>query len=145
MRLVVDASVAVKWLLPEPLHEEAMRLLELESIFLAPDLIVAEVANTAWKKVQRGEIDSATAERAAAALCSGFPKLYRSESLSLRALQIALHLRHAVYDCFYLACAELVDAVLVTDDQHLHDIAVQGGLGIEVRRLSEFSEPGRLQ
>ena len=145
MRLVVDASVAVKWLLPEPLHEEAMGLLELGSSFLAPDLIVAEVANTAWKKVQRGEIDPATAERAAAALCSGFPRLYRSEILSLRALQIALHLRHPVYDCFYLACAEAADAVLVTNDRHLQEIAVQARLGIEVKRLSEFSGPGMLQ
>ena len=77
---VVDASVAVKWLLPEPLHEEALRLLDVESAFLSPERIVAEVGNAAWKKVQRGEIDNATAEHVASAICSARPGSRSSSS-----------------------------------------------------------------
>lgn len=125
MTLVVDASVAVKWLLPEPLHEQAIELLDRESVFLAPDLIVSEVGNAAWKKVLRGEIDIATAERAASAICSGLPMLLRSEPLSMRALQIALQLRHPVYDCYYLACAERSDAAFVTADKRFYRVVSQ--------------------
>ena len=125
MTLVVDASVAVKWLLPEALHEEAIALLDRESVFLAPALIVAEVGNTAWKKVQRGEIDVATAERLASAICSGLPILTRAEPLAARALEIALQLRHPIYDCFYLACAEHADAEIVTADKRFYRVVAQ--------------------
>lgn len=145
MKLVVDASIAMKWLVPESLHEEAMALLEVGSAFLAPDLIVAEVGNALWKKVQRGEITAATAERAVLAVCSGFPVLHRSTAFAPRALQIALQLRHPIYDCLYLACAEVAEATMVTEDRRFHAVAAKSSLGIEVKRLSEILESDFLQ
>ena len=41
-RLVVDASVAVKWLLPEVLAEAALRAARQESEFVAPEFLAAE-------------------------------------------------------------------------------------------------------
>ena len=145
MKLVVDASIAMKWLVPEALHEEAVALLDVGSAFLAPDLLVAEVGNALWKKVQRGEITPLTAERALLAVSSGFPVLHRSTTLASRALQIALQLRHPIYDCLYLACAEVAEAVLITEDRRFHAAAVRSDLGIEVKRLSEISGSGFLQ
>src|SRR5437867_12527076 len=53
-KLVVDASVAIKWFLPEPLSLEARRILDDYQAgtlsLLAPDLINAEVGNIVWKK-----------------------------------------------------------------------------------------------
>jgi predicted nucleic acid-binding protein len=65
--LVVDASVAVKWVVEEPRTEEAL-LLRATSRLLAPDLLVAECANILWKKVQRQELTPQEAFRAASLL-----------------------------------------------------------------------------
>lgn len=55
---VVDASVAVKWVVAEIHFESARRLLERDYSLLVPDFFFAEVANVFWKRVRRGE-DSA--------------------------------------------------------------------------------------
>jgi predicted nucleic acid-binding protein len=55
-RYVVDASVAVKWFIPESHAEAAARLLSTPHELLAPDLIWAEVGNVLWKKWRRNEI-----------------------------------------------------------------------------------------
>ena len=53
-RLVIDASVAVKWVVPEPGSGHAEILID--HGLVAPDLIYAECANVFWKKVRRGEL-----------------------------------------------------------------------------------------
>lgn len=59
MRLVVDASVAVKWLIEEPASELADRLLDDDHDLLAPELLLAEVLNAAWRRQRQGDIDAA--------------------------------------------------------------------------------------
>jgi predicted nucleic acid-binding protein len=54
--LVVDASVVVKWFVPEIHSDAARRLLVLPHEYLAPDLLFAETANTIWKKIRREEL-----------------------------------------------------------------------------------------
>src|SRR5262249_48717924 len=56
---VIDASVVVKWFVPEIHSDAARRLLEEPHRYFAPDLVFAETANTIWKKVRRGELKSA--------------------------------------------------------------------------------------
>jgi plasmid stability protein len=53
---------------------EARALVAAGGILLAPDLVFAEVGNTAWKKVSRGEI---TAEQAAL-IVDALPHVYSS-------------------------------------------------------------------
>ena len=45
-----------------------------------------------------------------------FAVLHRSEALIDRAIAIALYLRHPIYDCLYLVCAERAGTRLVTAD-----------------------------
>jgi len=52
---VVDASVALKWVIPEVGAEAALALRAADRL-IAPDLIVAECANALWKMVSRGEM-----------------------------------------------------------------------------------------
>lgn len=58
---VVDASVAVKWYIPEAHHESALALLTLQrrgDVRLhVPDLFLSETANILWKKFRSGELD----------------------------------------------------------------------------------------
>lgn len=119
MNLIVDASVAIKWFVKENLHEEAKRLLDGGDDLYAPDLLVMELANVAWKKTKRKEIEPHQARAIAVACLEGIPVLVRSTELVDRAVAISLALNHPVYDCLYIACAEAVDGVLVTADQRL--------------------------
>ena len=58
--VVVDTSLVVKWLLPEPDSPSALeqrRRWEAEGVVpSAPDFLLLEVHNVLWKKLQRGEI-----------------------------------------------------------------------------------------
>ena len=119
MNLVIDASVAIKWFVKENLHDEARRLLDGQDDLHAPDLLVVELANVAWKKTVRREIDARQARDIALAYLDGVPRLWSSADLVDRALQIALELGHPIYDCLYIACAEAVSGVLVTADGRL--------------------------
>jgi predicted nucleic acid-binding protein len=118
MMVVVDASVAVKWFVEEPGREQAISVLGAAER-QAPDLIVVEVGNVAWKKASRGEITAAQARFICASLRRYFTVLHRSEALIDRAIDLALRLRHPIYDCLYLACAERAGVRLVTADQKL--------------------------
>jgi predicted nucleic acid-binding protein len=117
MSFVVDASVALKWFVPEALSGAAEELLLSPAELHAPDLLVIEVANAAWRKVLRGEVRTTQAALIAIAIHRGGPTLYPSELFIERALEIALVLHHPVYDCLYLACAESLEALLVTTDE----------------------------
>lgn len=119
MILVVDASVAAKWFFAEPGHRPARDLAAGNSILIAPDLIVAEVCNVAWKKVAAGEASPDQARALAIGLPGVFRELISCAALLPQALDLAFELRHPVYDCFYLALAELADAHLATADSGL--------------------------
>ncbi len=119
---VVDASVAVKWLISEPLSEESAKLLDLDATLLAPDLLFAEAASALAAKHHRGELD---AEQLADAV-----DLLRtapvSTPLSMRRLaassaRLARDLTHPVYDCFYLALAIHENYPVVTADTRFFD------------------------
>lgn len=55
MRYVVDASVSVKWYIPEIYEQEAARLLNGKHDFHAPELILPEFSNIIWKKTRKQE------------------------------------------------------------------------------------------
>ena len=123
MTFVVDASVVIKWFVQENLYEQALDLLDRQVLLHAPDLIVSEITNVAWKKAIRSDIEWSQAHEIASAIRKGVPALYPSVELNERALAIALALGHPVYDCLYLACAEAVDGILITADQRLRRVA----------------------
>jgi len=117
--LVVDASVATKWFFPESGHRSARGLARGENVLIAPDLIVSEVCNTAWKKVARGEASVEQARELIIELPKVFRELVSCAALVPRALDLAFELRHPAYDCFYVALAELAHAEFATADAGL--------------------------
>lgn len=129
MSLVIDASVALKWFFAENLHEAALRILDQEPDLLAPDFLLIEVANALWKKAMRSEISAEHAEEVLTLLDPHLSPFFPTFSLLPRAQQIAFQLRHPVYDCLYIACAEVTEALLVTDDRRI--LAVTKGTAFE--------------
>jgi predicted nucleic acid-binding protein len=135
VRLVVDASVAIKWLIDEPDSELADRLLDGAHDFMAPELIIPEVLSAAWKRRRLGEIADAQFDGIVIRILDGLISCRSLQSLALRAAAIARELDHPVYDCFYLALAEAEEAPLVTSDRRL--VAVVRGTPW-ARRVSQL-------
>jgi len=116
-RLVVDASVAVKWVVPEQGSKEAELLLD--HGLVAPDLLFAECANILWKKVRRGELTEDEAEIAGQTLEQADLTIVSARAYVIRATAIAVELDHPAYDGIYLALAEALQLRLVTADDRL--------------------------
>jgi predicted nucleic acid-binding protein len=117
LRLVVDASVACKWLIPESLTLEALSLISSRYDLLAPDHILPEVYNVLGKKVFLGEITPDEAQ-ALKAILDGQPVTLKPfGSILDDAFMLALSSGRAVYDCIYLALALEEQCQLVTADR----------------------------
>ena len=120
MTVVVDASVALKWFLPdEPETDRALAILRGGEVLAAPDLIFAEVCNGAWKSARLGRITQNQVSEIATALPTFFGRVRGSGSLATRGVEIAGWLDHPVYDCLYIALAEMEQCALVTADLQL--------------------------
>jgi predicted nucleic acid-binding protein len=118
--LVVDASVALKWFLPdEPLGAEALAIVRSEAVLIAPDLLIAEVCNGAWRSARLGRIGRGQVDQIAAILPRFFEALIGAAGLAPRAVAIASELDHPIYDCLYVALAEARQIRLVTADARL--------------------------
>jgi predicted nucleic acid-binding protein len=113
--LVIDASVAIKWVIEERGSREALELLR-HRLF-APELLVAECADVLWKKARRNELSMEEARLAARLLQRADIELAPMRHLLEPATSLAIALDHPAYDCIYLALAESLSCDLVTADQ----------------------------
>ena len=121
MNVVVDASVAVKWFVPEPLSNQAEHLLGGGDALFAPDFLLIEFGNIVWKKVRLGELARDDGDAALVALRNGPVGLIGTPPLLERALHLAHEIEHPLYDCLYLATAEAVGATVATADRRFFD------------------------
>lgn len=113
---VVDASVVIKWFVPEVGTEAALRLLDADHQFVAPDLLFAEAANSIWKKVLRGELTAADSRRLVADLERVAVETVPCRELATDAHALALITSRSVYDAMYLALAIRLETRLMTAD-----------------------------
>jgi predicted nucleic acid-binding protein len=114
---VVDASVVVKWFIPEE-HSDVAELLLDENFELAvPRLFFSEFGNILWKKFSRGEIGQAEVLDAAVQLRAAELEPMPDELLLDAAIALACGLNHLVYDCLYLALADSLETAVVTANQ----------------------------
>jgi predicted nucleic acid-binding protein len=119
MSLIVDASIAVKWLADEPKSAEARALAAESEALIAPELIISEVGNALWKKYRKRLVTRAQAIAGVQWLSLVVAQLQPNGSLAVRAVELALDLNHPIYDCFYLALALDENATLVTADARM--------------------------
>ncbi|HEY5107608.1 MAG TPA: type II toxin-antitoxin system VapC family toxin [Caulobacteraceae bacterium] len=115
MRVVIDASVALKWVMSEVGSEQAAALQGAASL-MAPDLIVREWCAALSEKVRRREMSVDDALLAARILQHVDIELRPMRSLLLDATRLALVLQHPADECFYLALAFSEGCPLVTAD-----------------------------
>jgi predicted nucleic acid-binding protein len=115
--LVIDASVAIKWVIEEHGTREAVSLRR-HRLF-APELLVAECANVLWKKTRRRELTAEEARLAARLLQRADVELAPMRALLEPATELAIAMDHPAHDCAYLALAENLSCDLVTADREL--------------------------
>jgi predicted RNA-binding protein with RPS1 domain/predicted nucleic acid-binding protein len=151
--VVVDATIAVKWVVEEDGTAEALALLRGRARRVAPlrgrarrvapEPLVAECADILWKKVRRGELTQEEASLAARLLQSSDMELVPTRALLEPALQWALQLDLSAHDCMYLALAVQRDCRLITADERLvrRMQKAYGVLHERVRGLKEFTPP----
>jgi predicted nucleic acid-binding protein len=120
--LVVDASVAIKWYLPEIHADAALRCLDEKYYLLVPDLFLAEFGNILWKKCRLGEITHADALSIFSALGKVPIENYRRVGLIMPAFELATGLDRTIYDSIYLALAVSERCRLLTADSKFYDV-----------------------
>jgi predicted nucleic acid-binding protein len=114
MTVVIDASVIMKWVVPEVGSEAAMALRTFRLI--APSLWFAEVANGIWRRVLRQEVGIHTAQRLLDELQTSPLVSVEMDKDVREALRLASELNHPIYDCIYLALAIRENTHVVTAD-----------------------------
>jgi len=121
MRYVLDASVALKWVLNEP---DAAKARQLRDDFrnaahelIAPDSFTLEIAHALTKAQRRKLVPDAW--RLWLDVMTTVPHLFPSLPLTPRAIQIATKARIGVCDCLYVALAEREGCEMVTTDARL--------------------------
>lgn len=126
---VIDASVAVKWYVPEVHGDSAIGLLDPGHQLHAPDLVLPEFSNVIWKKSRRGEISLKKGHDIQRAFLA--VPLHRHSTTPLVGLAFvtANGTGQTVYDCIYLVLAVALRCQLVTADEKFYRALRRGPLG----------------
>lgn len=134
---VLDASVTVKLVVPEVGTAESLIAIERPLRWMAPRLMLVEVASALRQKAAAHALTSTDAAEALAAtldaVADGVIALADDEALVQAALILALALHHKVPDCLYLALAEREGGLLVSADRKL--LALARSRGIDVAEI----------
>jgi predicted nucleic acid-binding protein len=119
--IVIDASVALKWVLDESGRDQADALLDDDLI--APVLWLIEAANALWRRTTLGEISAEEARERLSELANAPVASLAIEPHLMAALTLATELAHPIYDCLYLALALHHETHVVTADRRFHAAA----------------------
>jgi predicted nucleic acid-binding protein len=123
VNLVIDASVLIKFYVPEMLSDKAEQLLNRveqgEMLLLAPDLIFPEAGNIFWKKQLMKELSRSEVHEITDAIVSLPLKIEASKLLLPLAIDIGIAYCIIVYDAIYVSLARVYEAKMITADRKL--------------------------
>ncbi|MES1200813.1 MAG: type II toxin-antitoxin system VapC family toxin [Pseudomonadota bacterium] len=120
MTFVIDASVALRWFLNEPGADDAKTCFDRQQ-GIAPDFALAEIGNGLWRAHRRGRIELSKAKAFVTLSTSLYREIVPQIDLQQRSFEIACALDHAIYDCCYLALAEMRRVPFFTVDMTLRE------------------------
>lgn len=127
--VVLDASVVLKWALPEPGRAEAAALLDdIESARIqpvAPAILPHELGSALARRCRRGDLTEQQAGQAFVLLQSRRPVLVDDEVLSRSAFRLAIEQQLSYWDALYVALAIRLRCDFITADARLRNAAVR--------------------
>lgn len=124
-QVVIDASVAVKWLHEEAKTNKALHLLDKITsgtvVAIVPDLIMYEVTNALVRGIGK---PLAEANDAVDLLLEiPWQVIAPAPTILKDAIQLAVNQpKLSIYDAIYVAIASHYEATVITDDQKLHKL-----------------------
>jgi predicted nucleic acid-binding protein len=124
MKYVVDASVCVKWYVPEVYEQEASRLRYGGHVFHTPELVLPEFSNIIWKKVRRAELSQVEGRQIVRAFSKEKLIIHSHQQVMESAYAGAEATGQTVYDWTYLALAISQSCPLVTADKRFYQALV---------------------
>ena len=113
--VVIDASVAIKWFIPEEDSDRAQRLLDVH--LFAPDILLVEVANYLRTQVGRAKMSSQDGTDILADLHQAPITFHPDSQLAAPAYAYGVSVMHPVYDCLYYALAQKLNCYVITADR----------------------------
>jgi predicted nucleic acid-binding protein len=123
MKYVLDASSAVRWVLPTPLQVKALKLRTMYQQqvheLIAPAHFPGEIASALTRAERQKLIPVGKADSLIRDALNAPSVLYPLDPLFYRAVEISSQTRAAFYDCLYVAPAEQENCELVTADDKL--------------------------
>ncbi len=121
--VVLDCSVAAKWILPEPDRAAALRLLDGyeagEVALIAPDLLLAEFASLVARRNRRKQLTAEQAQEASRLMGKCAPRLFDTCSRLPHALELSRRYCLSLWNCAYLALAVEHNCPFITADRRL--------------------------
>jgi predicted nucleic acid-binding protein len=123
-RLVVDASVAIKWHFQREIHsEDALRILYSIEQAVVPDLFYIEMENIIWKytKSKKLPVEKALTVVESLMAQNSFFQCHSSQDALDLIFELSVAFDISAYDATYLALAIRENIQCVTADRKLYD------------------------
>jgi predicted nucleic acid-binding protein len=117
--VIIDASALVPFVVSQAQSPYVAAALATAPTLIAPDILVAEVANTLRTLWRKREVTTDEAYDAMVVSRRRVSLLVPTDPLASRALRLAITHNHPAYDCFYVALAERERQTLLTCDRAL--------------------------
>ena len=136
MSIVVDASIAAKWLIDEEDSDLAAQLLVEDLI--APAILRLECVSAVLKRLRMGELREGQVRQRISEI-DRLPIRFHDVD-EAEAVELAIRLRHPVYDCLYLALARRQGVQLITADARFVRAAAAAELGAHIRLLADYAQ-----
>jgi len=140
-KYVVDASVAIKWFIPEIYAKEASYLQQSGYQLHAPAFFLLELGSVLCKKIRRQELNPKEGETILSELSHVPVQQHADQRLFQLAYQFALQTHRSLYDCLYLALAETIDGQMVTADRKFFTVIDRGPYRNRVLWVEDFPLP----
>jgi predicted nucleic acid-binding protein len=130
MRLVLDASAAVRMVMRANGADALLESVSTATVVAAPSLYASEVANALWKYLEATKLDAETALERLEEAVNLIDAFTPDWELTTEALTEAARYEHPVYDLLYAVLARRPGCAVLTMDERLRELLGQMGVGI---------------
>lgn len=119
-RFVLDASVAVKWFLPEIHQAESFNLLKSNPVLIAPEFLKVEFDSILSKWCRSGRVNYERAEEVRSVFNKIKIYFVDLDDIADISFEISAKMPVTYYDALYLCTAKLYECKMVTFDRKLY-------------------------